>query len=70
MDKVLVGTVPGGQRFFTVEREGRRMPLLNGKGDVAFWDPYNYGSKDAAEASFARVLQAMDQPETLKVVNP
>ena len=68
MDKVLVGTIPGGKRFFTVEREGRKMPLLDGRGRVEFWDPYLYGSQAAAEASFARVLAAMDKPEGLKVV--
>jgi hypothetical protein len=72
MDKAFVGTLKDGtgRRFFAVERNGRQMPLLDGKGEVEFWDPYNYGSKNAAEASFSRVLQVMDKPETLKVVNP
>lgn len=70
MDKVFVGTIPSGERFFAVEREGRRMPLLNGRGDVAFWNPYNYGSQDDAEQAFSRVLAALDKPEGLKDVTP
>lgn len=65
MDKAFIGTMPDGRRFFAVEREGRRMPLLDGSGAVAFWsDPAT------RTVEFSRVLQAMDRPEGLKNVGP
>lgn len=58
---------PDGRRFFAVEREGRRMPLLDGSGEVAFWPKWD-GYADRLAPDFARVLKAMDNPEGLKVV--
>lgn len=63
VDKVFVGTVPSGHRFFAVEREGRKMPLLNGAGEVAFWS-----EPETRTAEFSRVLRAMDNPGGLKDV--
>lgn len=63
MDKVFVGTVPSGERFFAVERAGRKMPLLNGRGEVAFWS-----EPETRTAEFSRILAAMDKPEGLKDV--
>lgn len=68
-DKVLVGTVPNGSRFFSVEREGRKMPLLNGAGEVATWTKQDmYKGLYSGGNEFQRVLQAMKNPDRLKVV--
>lgn len=67
MDKAFIGTIPDGRRFFAVEREGRRMPLLDGSGAVAFWPKWD-GYADRLAPDFARVLKAMDNPEGLKDV--
>lgn len=71
MDKAFVGTLKDGtgRRFFAVERNGRQMPVLNGKGEVEFWPKWD-GYADRTAPDFSRVLQVMDKPETLKVVNP
>lgn len=67
MDKILVGTVPGGRRAFFVERDGRRMPVLNGKGEVEFWT-----ERDTLDRSsgFSRVLAVLGCPEKLRDVTP
>lgn len=71
MDKVFVGTIPSGERFFAVEREGRRMPLLDGTGAVAFWPRFTAGGgMDRINIEFGRVLGAMDKPDGLKDVTP
>lgn len=62
-DKAFVGTVPSGLKFLAVERDGRRMPVLNGKGEVDFWD-----LRKPVTAAFSRAIEAMDNPERLKVV--
>lgn len=69
-DKILVGTVPGGRRFFSVERDGRKMPVLNGEGEVEFWGARGQGGIDRAEAMFIRTLRALEQPEKLRDVTP
>lgn len=63
MDRAFVGTIPSGLKFITVERDGRRMPVLNGKGEVDFWD-----LRGPVAAQFSRAIEAMDRPERLKVV--
>lgn len=70
-DKAFVGTLKdgSGRRFFAIEREGRRMPLLDGRGEVAFWSKAEvYQAGYGGQNEFARVLKAMDKPEELKVV--
>lgn len=64
-DKAWVQSAPGGERYFVVEREERRMPVLNGRGDIDFWD-----LKTDNMADFRRMLDAMDHPERLKDVTP
>lgn len=63
-DKVLVGTVPNGEKFFSVERDGRKLPVLNGKGEVEFWN-----LRKPVASEFRRVLLALADPERLKVVS-
>lgn len=65
MDKAFVGTIPSGLKFIAVERDGRRMPVLNGRGEVDFWD-----LRKPVAASFSRAIESMDNPERLKVVGP
>jgi hypothetical protein len=64
-DKVIVGTVPNGMKFFSVERNNRKIPVLNQTGDVDFWD-----LKADKLSDFRRMLYVMDNPEKLKDVTP
>lgn len=52
-DKAFVGTLKDGtgRRFFAVERNGRQMPVLNGKGEVEFWPKWD-GYADRAAPDF------------------
>lgn len=65
-DKIEVGTVPGGKRFFSVERNGRKLPVLNGDGEVEFWPKFRPTAK--AEKDFGRVLRALDNVDRMKIV--
>lgn len=67
-DKIEVGTVPGGKRFFSVERNGRKLPVLNGDGEVEFWP--KFGGPAKTEKDFGRVLRALDNADKMKIVNP
>lgn len=64
-DKVQVGTLPNGLKFFSVERDGRKMPMLNGRGMVDVWDMRQPNAQE-----FMCVLRAMDNPSKMKDVTP
>lgn len=69
MDKIQIGTLPNGLRFLSVERDGRRMPVLNARGMVDAFRPIGQGGVEV-EKELGRALAAMTRPEKLKDVTP
>lgn len=67
MDKVQVGTLPNGLRFVSVERNGRKLPILNARGMVDAFRPIGRGGAEL-EKELGRVLSVMIDPAKLKDV--
>ena len=69
-DEALVGKLPDGRRFISILRDGRKMPVLDNNGDIVMFSPREErAARMYPDAAFRRMLNAMNEPDKLKVVS-